>query len=349
MKNNNITVCEYLNYVNHQGECIGHGKKVFHEAIELLETDFKVTAISSEHYACPTCRESIRNLDSVDQETLRSTNQIVFRNIFRAFKNINDNVIWFTNIDWRLLACLAFIRGKRKIIITCYRDLIEDVYQSTSKIKHLKCLLMKKGMKRADLVVVTNPNLKLAHNQIFIPDYCYDEKYLKYDTSIKKERILCVGAMRASKDLRGVVLHFRKTDIPIYIVGHFKDASEYEWLVKKKTDNITIENRFLDDEEYYRLIAQSRYVIVPYKMQSYQNATSGILQECVFLDTIPIGPRKLLEYNGIDGVKYDNLDDLPKTYKKLSLQSTHISNSKSKFNVLIVNDSLKKALFKFFQ
>lgn len=343
---NKITVCEYLNYVNHQGECIGHGKKVFHEAIKILEEDFEITAISSESYALPVCQNSIRNLDSVDQEKMRSTNKIVFRNIFRAFKNINDKVIWFTNIDWRLLVCLAFMRGKRKIIITCYRDLIKDVYQSSSKIKHLKCLLMKKGMKRVDLVIVTNPNLKIAENQIFIPDYCYDEKYLKYDTRKKKERVLCIGAMRASKDLKGVVLHFRKTDIPVYIVGYFKDISEYEWIVENKTDNITIENRFLDDDEYYRLIAQSRYVIVPYKMQNYQNATSGILQECVFLEAIPIGPRKLLEYNGIDGVKYEKIDELPKRYAELSSSSRYVTQMKKYYDISIIKKKLSIAVKK---
>ena len=40
-----ITICEYLNYVDEKGRCIGHGKKVYQEAVKLLDHDYHVTAI----------------------------------------------------------------------------------------------------------------------------------------------------------------------------------------------------------------------------------------------------------------------------------------------------------------
>jgi hypothetical protein len=45
-------------------------------------------------------------------------------------------------------------------------------------------------------------------------------------------------------------------------------------------------------------------------MEQYGCRTSGVLIESMFLHTIPIAPRKLLEANGIQGIGYDNIEEL---------------------------------------
>ena len=66
------------------------------------------------------------------------------------------------------------------------------------------------------------------------------------------------------------------------------------------------------------MIAESKYTLLPYKLERYENATSGILLESIFLKSIPIAPKWLLENNNISGIGYDNLDDLPKSINELN-------------------------------
>jgi hypothetical protein len=123
--------------------------------------------------------------------------------------------------------------------------------------------------------------------------------------------------MRSSKDLRGILAAFNDTDIPVWIVGNFENKSEYEYLKSHAVNNFHIENRALDYDEYYRLIAESRFLIMPYDMSFCKDATSGILLKNIFLNSIPIAPLKLLAYNSVSGIGYERLTDLPKTYLAL--------------------------------
>lgn len=323
-----IGLVEYLNYVNKDGKPIGHGKKVLSEAGKMFEAD-EVRMICSDAYRSDFMKEAKRcevKLPEISQkETGIKLNEAVFRNIIKTFSVAEkEEILWFTNTEWRLFAILPFVAKNKKVVVTCYRDVISDICNSNARLKQLKLHLVKRGVERADLIVVTNQHLSLSDNQIFVPDYMYTEFYKKYDTIKKGNRVLCVGAMRESKDLRGVVKLFSNSDIPVYIVGGFSDKQEYSWLVTHKTENITIEDRIVPYDEYYRLIAESKYVIIPYKMEAYDMATSGILQETMFLKSIPIAPRKLLEFNGISGIGYNNLSEIPIDMDTLNQQAKKV-------------------------
>lgn len=324
-----MLLAEYLNYVNQDSEAIGHGKKVFQEALNLLQDYYAVNCTSSAEYRPVGQGGKHRSMPAISQ-TKRGLqlNIEVFKNIHRIFTHATEDIVWFTNVEWRLLAYLAFVPKKNKVMLTIYRDVIKDIEESSSKLKWLKLAFVRRGLKRTDLVIVTNKNLNLSSKQVFLPDYYYSEQYKQYNTTNKSERILCVGSMRESKDLRGIVHHFSGTDIPVYIVGSFADKNELNFLKENSNDNIIIEDRVVPYDEYYRLIANSRFTIMPYDMKNYEAATSGILQESIFLDAIPIAPMKLLDFNSVSGIGYDQLGDLPMTYQELILESTGIKNSK---------------------
>lgn len=344
-----IGLVEYLNYVNRDGKPIGHGKKVLSEAGKMLEAD-EVRMICSDAYRSDFMKEAKQRevkLPEISQkETGIKLNEAVFRNIIKAFSVAEkDEILWFTNTEWRLFAILPFIAKNKKVVVTCYRDAIRDIRNSNARLKQLKLHLVKRGVGCADLIIVTNQHLSLSDNQIFVPDYMYTEFYKKYDTVKKENRVLCVGAMRGSKDLRGVVKLFSNSDIPVYIVGGFSDKREFAWLVDHKTENITIEDRVVPYDEYYHLIAESKYVIIPYKMEAYDMATSGILQETMFLKSIPIAPRKLLEFNGVSGIGYDNLMEVPMNMNTLDKQAKEIKFDMSEYEA----ESVRKKVITAFE
>lgn len=309
-----VTVIEYLNYVNERGEAIGHGKKVLGEALELLKDEFEVRCVASKAY-CPDGVELDYELPQLNQAAGEATKGAILGQIKAAFAAVDTDIVWFTNVDWIFLAYLGLCKPEGlKVAATLYRDYATDIAQSESKVRRVKAALVRRGVKNVDVPVVTNKALKLADNQVFVPDYVYTDKYDAYRVadSEKLEQVVCVGSMRSSKDLRGVLHAFASSETPVKIIGCFSDKGELSWLREHATANFTIEDRNLDDDEYYELIGHSRYVILPYKLVDYRSATSGILQECLFLGATPIAPKVLLDANGVAGIGYERIEDLAK-------------------------------------
>lgn len=330
-----VTLVEYLNYVNDENQPVGHGKKVLQQMANLLSMDFSIECICSESYlplGFQKCRQTPIEISQKDK-SIKQINNAVFKNLKICESAVADSdIIWFTNSDWHLMAFLPFFNTKkRKIIVTAYRDIRKDVADSKSRLRIIKKSIVEKGISRVNLFVITNENLKLSNNQLFIPDYICDKSYDMFVSPQKIDRILCVGAMRKSKDLLGVIKHFRETDIPVYITGGFQDK---EWFNKLKdlcSSNIQIEDRMVPYEEYYSLIGESRFTIMPYDMTIYDSATSGILQEAIFLGSIPIAPKRLLDYNGINGIGYEQLEELPTNLEDMKKNKRFMENDLSKY------------------
>lgn len=132
-----------------------------------------------------------------------------------------------------------------------------------------------------------------------------------------------IGTMTESKDIEGLVETFLNSDIHVKIIGKFVDKSLYSILKEKiKTcGSILIEDKYLDNDEYYSLIAESRYVILPYKQSYYNKRTSGIILEAMFLDTIPIAPEYLLEFNDVKGIGYSDISEVSDLLKNHDIES----------------------------
>ena len=45
-------------------------------------------------------------------------------------------------------------------------------------------------------------------------------------------------------------------------------------------------------------------------MKVYEGRTSGVLLESIFVGTIPIAPKRLLEENEVRGIGYETLDEI---------------------------------------
>lgn len=342
-----IALIEYLNYIDKNDKPIGHGKKVLNEMYNLIREGNSIYLISSTMYLHDFEKFNfIKTLPIYHMSSKLKLNCMIFFNLLKSFKINHNYYMWFTNTEWRLFALLALLPVKRTIIATMYRDVYRDVIESKSRMAYIKGLLVKKGLRKVKLTIITNPNLNITENQVFIPDYIYTEDYEKYTINKKIEQILCVGAMRSSKDLKGIIDHFNNTDVPVYIIGGFEDESLFRELKKKIADNIKIDNKNLTDSEYYNYMAKSQYVILPYKMESYVNATSGILLESLFLNTIPIAPYELLQFNSINGIGYNKLSELPHNLSDLRKIKLPVKNSLERYMYHNIKFKLMSALEK---
>ncbi|WP_026659361.1 hypothetical protein [Butyrivibrio sp. AC2005] len=343
-----VAIAEYINLENENKEPVGHAPKVLEESADLLKNKYNITLFCSESLSggLITGYEVIKVKGNFHKGNKALMLISRWKNLNKVFSFAKDyDIIWFTNVDWVMYLYLAMKRKKRPhIMVTLYRDIIDDMKTYSSSLRRLLGRICMRAVDDVALYIVTNPSLKLFDNQITLPDFYYSEKYEKYKDVKKKEQLVCLGAMRGTKDLEGVVRHFAGTEIKVYIAGDFMDKDEYKSLKDISEDNITIEDRVLPFDEYYSLIAESKYTLLPYKKERYENATSGILLESIFLNSIPIAPEWLLSNNKISGIGYSSISELPITMEGLNKLAENYNPDVEAFRKENIQDRLVKAI-----
>ena len=101
------------------------------------------------------------------------------------------------------------------------------------------------------------------------------------------------------------------------------------------SDNVTIIDKYLSDEEYMDMLSSARYAILPYSKSAYTNQTSGVLQEAMFVNTIPIARREVLTVNEIPGMPFDEWSDMDSNYsEKLRINGSNAEKTYSEYALL---------------
>ncbi len=144
-----------------------------------------------------------------------------------------------------------------------------------------------------------------------MPDYLYgEEQYLCYQRLEKQEKAVCLGTMNRYKCLEELTDIFSESGYPLLIIGRFDDTRRFEQLKQRGGENIQIENRLLGQKEYYEILGSAKFSILPYDMKQYQNRTSGVLLESLYVGSIPVAPAGLLGQNKLPGIGYGDLKEL---------------------------------------
>lgn len=322
-----ILLIDYYGTCSADGKMIGHSCKVLKEYKELIEKEYMVGAALSpclvrEITSDPTNKfEQLISLkyniiaDDFVSILKRIKDKIkIFYNIHQIFKVYDYDIMWFYRTDFFLLLYFFLFdfrkkndKEKCKIVVLIYQNSFGQ-----GRLGKILNYFYYRGLKKVDGIISTQKGLKeLGIPNICIPDYYYDiQKYKKYKTCVKINKAVCVGAMTPYKQLLPLVKAFNKNGMLLEIRGFFYDKEQYSRLMKCKKDNIFIEDVVLEEEEYYKTLAEAKYAILPYDMEQYNCRTSGVLQESLFLNTIPVAPIKLLEENGIEGLGYQLMEEL---------------------------------------
>ncbi len=309
-----ICLVEYKCITDEAGNAFGHGKKVLFEAEQMCRKIGFETSIATcvayldekydgEYILLP-------NAISAAEYTYYSIKRVI-RNIKSALKENEADYIWFTNIDWYLFLYLGCHSVSQKVIITAYGDIYDSVkYFSCRGLlgKAVSCL-EKKGIRQVSMIIETFYRDRRSDNAMFMPDYLYTVFYKKYRSVEKKHRVICIGTINKQKDILGAVEIFNQMNVPLYIVGGFVDKKLYNDLNAKKKETIQIKDAYLSDEEYYRELGSSEYVIVPYDMSVYGSATSGVVREAIYMGVKVIAPQKLLDNMGINLKGYATIQE----------------------------------------
>jgi len=357
-----ILIVDYIGNSNSEGVPIGHPTKVINEFGEILKNDVELNLavpVNYKNYIKKNNFYSVKylryNIDITEKRKVLRIKNVFrkFKNIRMALKNSNFDVVWFINVDSilgiSLLSKSLFYSNVGRIWITTYLD----NYFDGNTVKDLvKNFFWKNMQKKCDTILSSCKKLNFNDKVIFIPDYIYEENiYNKYKNAPKTDQVICIGTMNDGKDLEGIICLFNKLNVKLKIIGNFYNKDMYKSLIEMANSNIIIEDKIQSYYEYYKSIAESKFVIIPYKKEFYQNRTSGVLQETMFLNSIPIAPDFLLKFNNVKGIGYNKLFDLKNffesgEYKKVKQPNNDFSSINNPYNKACIKNKLINILCK---
>lgn len=347
MKKETIVFIDYCGSCDGEGKAIGHSPKVLMEYADLLKDHYKLEAI------LPLCvHESVKEgtfdrITNLPYQIVEEGNRGLLKRLvdkYKLFRNIGvanryseQKICWYYRTDFFLFLYYFFHRKPKDKIMICL--LYQQKFAEGIQGKTLN-IIFKRGLSKFDAVIYTQKNMKIPHPKVFyMPDYYYDAKYEPYRKIPKDDRVVCLGTMNPYKELEKLVDVFNANGMKLEIAGRFLDQQRYLDLQHRAKDNVIVENVVLSEDDYYKKLAGAKYSILPYDMKVYEGRTSGVLLESIFVGTIPIAPKRLLEENEVRGIGYDTLQEL--------LESSFFNNIRveKEENLLIDKNMIKGAIY----
>ncbi len=230
----------------------------------------------------------------------------MFANIKAAIKNAEADTIWFFNVEYYLMLYL-FLHKKPKQRIVCTFFL--DGYHN-GLVGKIKQFIFERAQKKIDHIIATGPSIAFKNcDYTYIPDYYYEPgKYDSFHDANKEDMAVCLGTMHDGKLLEDMVEAFSKNGYPLKVAGRFYNKERYENLKSMAAENVTIEDKCLDDSEYLELLSKAKYTVLPYDKSQYNTQTSGVMQEAVFVGTVVVSFNEILKGNAVDGVGFESFD-----------------------------------------
>ncbi|MCR5209319.1 MAG: hypothetical protein K6C99_03805 [Lachnospiraceae bacterium] len=344
---NILTVAEYQGRCDEAGRAVGHAPKVLTEYLSCVHEGRDVRVFAPKNVirsAC--CIAGVKKKETAedgDKALLwkklirehkvrvlphhivmkghtsfcgRIMNKLrMFANIRMVLRNSPGKKVWFFNTEYYLMLYLAlFGNGGKEIYITTFMEGFRA--GKNGRFAYFKQKIFEKAQKKIKLIIATGPGYEFKNAEsVFIPDYIYDpglyEKFRKdkNDRELKKYAV-CLGTMNPEKQLEEMVEAFTRTGYPLIVAGFFYDKDRLLKLRQMAGDNVDIRDGYLSKDEYLDLLAGAEFAVLPYSPDQYSNQTSGVLQEAVFLDTVPLSYNAVLDGNRVPGVGFDSFDDI---------------------------------------
>lgn len=324
-----ISLIDIRSSLDDKNEPVGHGLKILKDFPSIFDNNVEILAgkkyIQKLKYRSTALPLSIR-LDFDKHESIK-----VLCNYFVSLFLAKGDVLIYTFTREPLLWGIALLKKRKKIVAITYT--YWDRYMEDNHIKNpVRRFLIKRGLKRLDGCIVTNYLYHPEVPSVRVPDYYITDELKKYMTEKKKYGCVCLGEIRAGKDVIGLVRVMRRTNIPVLIAGSFRDRKIYQRITKLQTGNIRIEDQNLPYETYMEYLSTYKYIVLPYDARCYDGATSGVLLEGIFLGAVPIAPISLLKQNKIQGLGYHSISEIPELIQLYEGGKVIINNNLEKYS-----------------
>ena len=312
-----LILAEYQGRRDTEGKAVGHAPKVLSEYASLISEDFDISILAPRPILQAAGKTGRHNAKVLPHSILMKSHNSFFAKIWnkvKMFANINiilkseADTIWFFNTEYYLMLYLAlFGNRKKRIVCTLFMERF-----GTGVSGKLKQLVFERAQKKMSLIISTGQGFNFKKvPYVFIPDYyCDDAEYAPYRKTVRLKQAVCLGTQGPEKQVEEMVEAFTRIGYPLIIAGRFYDKDRLERLKAAAGENIEIRDEYLSREEYLSLLGKSSYVVLPYAPSQYGTQTSGVLQEAVFCDTVPVSYSDVLNGNRINGVGFTDWNNL---------------------------------------
>ncbi len=364
-----LSLVEYQGRQDTTGRPVGHAPKVLAQYFEIVRDSFDTDVFA------PECilkesekklsdrkawdeRKKSRNIHILPHSlVMKGKNSFsdkvlnkfrMFSNINKALKNSQADVVWFFNTEYYLMLYLAVAGNHgKKVCVTSFME--GFTAKKNGKFAGIKQKIFERAQKKIALIIATGYGYRFRNTKsIYIPDYTYDENiYGRYvsvagsaETKIavpEGRYAVCLGTMNPEKQLEEMTEAFSRIGYPLIVAGRFYDKERLARLRNVAADNVTFIDSYLSVDEYYMLLTNAEYAVLPYSPEQYGSQTSGVLQEAVFCGTIPVSYSRVLDGNRVKGIGFESFDEL----KKEDLELT----SKMRQDCLDEYDRLRREVY----
>lgn len=342
-----INIVDVICLVNDKKVPVGHEEKAINQAAMLIDCEKEYT-VGKYYKACAKEGDMQSNpitIEATDCMFIKYMKCIV-NSIFSICIN-TDDIIWFINMNEAVLWAIMLLPKKCNYILTTYIDW-DQKFAKKCKCRRIRKVLIEKALGKVDLLIVTNPHYHAKGNYIHLPDFYLDMQYERYIHQ-QKTGIVCVGVMSENQGILEIAKAFRDSDERIVISGYFRDKEYFHKVRHYESDNVVVRNVVLSYEEYIKRIGEAKYVVIPYR-DSHANKTSGVLQETIALNSIPVSFPEFLRYNNVEGIAFEKYEDIPGKIKAYEKGEKTVHNDWSVFSYHTVqkkfNDKLSELINK---
>ena len=339
-----LSLVEYQGRQDTTGHPVGHASKVLAQYFEIVRDSFDTDVFA------PECilkesekklsdrkawdeRKKSRNIHILPHSLVMKGKNFfsdkvlnkfrMFSNINKALKNSQADVVWFFNTEYYLMLYLAVVGNHgKKVCVTSFME--GFTAKKNGKFAGIKQKIFERAQKKIALIIATGYGYRFKNvKSVYIPDYTYDKSiYGRYaagavaaETGVtvpEGRYAVCLGTMNPEKQLEEMTEAFSRIGYPLVVAGRFYDKERLARLRDAAADNVTFIDSYLSVDEYYMLLTNAEYAVLPYSPEQYGSQTSGVLQEAVFCGTIPVSYSRVLDGNRVKGIGFESFDELKK-------------------------------------
>lgn len=296
---------------NIEGNCEGHYFSVAKNFYDVLKDRYDVYITGGPIYRTKFAAEKLIDLPYDN----RHKNVVVdfvheicnSKSLYSKLDN-SDIILFQCSATTATLLSLLLFAPANKIILIQYDKMICESY--------LKRTLFSLVRKKVSGIICPDSEIgeSLKETYCVLPDYIYVPPKIHFIRE-KTFDIGIYGILAAGKGIEEAVNFLVNTSYRVRIAGKIgnlpEDQEMYEHLltIMHENSNISLDSRYLSDEEYKEYIRSSRYILLNYS-ESYALRSSGVLLDAIYNNTPVIVKKKKLasfvEMNSL-GYVYDDI------------------------------------------
>jgi glycosyltransferase involved in cell wall biosynthesis len=301
----------------------GHFHKVSLQLLQILSENLEVKVLGGRTYSKYFDESKIEilpyftrkvDLDNKSFFIKVKTKIKSFFNTIAVLRNRKYDVLIFHDNNQTLLYfLLLFFKPNSHIVLIRYTK--NNTSLSNRLFNKIKC--------KISFIISSLESVAISYgiDYILLPDYL-PVKTSQQELPKPLYDFVLIGTINECKDIEDVLESVLNSSLTLKIAGHFENEEQYNKLLSTygSSERISITNKYLTEEEYECFIKIARFILLPYKTDSYSNRSSGVILDAIYSGRPVIG-------SNIDAFQIINEREIGFVYKSsladiISLVST---------------------------